>query len=352
MFRYEVTPMLSVRPSKISLTNMFRKQTLNEHNHWVDVLGSSSIAEQSPAPATERKKEPLKKAFHNFSISVNSQRNLRDKIQYLFQFAKGRNIKTANGKNLKNFKVCFLTLTLPSAQKHPTAEITKTCLDEFLQRCRKYLGMRNYVWRLEFQANGNVHYHIVTDTYVCYYWARKEWNSCLEQLGYVSAYANKMNGLSFTDYSSRYADKYNGNAQKLYKSYGDGRANNWRQPNSVDVKSAKGSDNISYYISKYFSKKEKTAVCNSLDNESNSFALRLCFWSRSLSACKAESMPLDYYSADIVNLFTKYNIGKKVLFDYCTVIYYSFNELPSFVKMIIGHYFNKLRDEIEYLPAC
>lgn len=66
--------------------------------------------------------------------------------------------------------------------------------------------MKNYVWRMEFQANGNVHYHIATDTYIDYFFIQKQWNAILEKLGYVSRYAQKMSGISLSEYQSRYSN--------------------------------------------------------------------------------------------------------------------------------------------------
>lgn len=345
------TPMLSIRPDRISLTQLVSKKFRNALGFYVTKEVAPLQAGETPALRSQVDKPILEKKFHNFEISVNSARNLKDKVSYLFQFAKPRNIKTVNGKNLLGFKVCFLTLTLPSKQVHTTAEITKTCLDDFLQKLRKHLGMQNYVWRMEFQANGNVHYHICTDTYIDYYYARKEWNKSLNQLGYVSAYASRMQSMPFWEYQENAKNGKYYNPEKCYKTYLEGKKHGWQQPNSVDVKNAKSSDNIGSYISKYFSKKEKTAKCNALDNESNAFALRLCFWSRSLSRCKSESMPLDYYSANIVELFRQCQCAREIVFDYCRVMYYSFYKLPAFLKELLGRYFTAVMSEADYIPA-
>lgn len=346
-----ITPLLSIRPNRISLTQSVVRRFKQENGTFICKYTPTPDAEKTSAPGTGVPSKKLEKKFHNFELSVNSQRNLRDKISYLFQYAKSRSIKTTNGKNIKNFKVAFITLTLPSKQIHPTAEITKTCLDDFLQKCRRYLGMQNYVWRMEFQANGNVHYHLATDTYIDYYWLLKEWNRSIDLLGYVSRYAKANEGTTYTEYLNRYKNSKNFNQDKIFKRYLQNVKYSWRNPNSVDVKNARNSDNISYYISKYFSKTEKGAKCNELDNEENSFALRLCFWSRSLSKCKGEAMPLDYYAANIIKLFERFKVGFRKVYDYATVIYYSFFELPPMLKSIIGEYFNRTMREDGYIPA-
>ena len=207
------------------------------------------------------------------------------------------------------------------------------------------------MWRLEFQANGNVHYHLATDVYIDYFFAQKHWNTILERLGYVSRFADRMSSMSYNEYLANHSNGGKVPNDVVYKRYLKGKSAKWCNPNTVDVKNAKSSDNISYYISKYFSKKEKSATCNLLDNETNAFGLRLCFWSRSLSRCKSDAMPFDYYAYDYVAILSRCKEVVKKVFDYCTVFYYSFNQLPPAVKSIIGDYFNNFRREINYIPA-
>lgn len=351
MDHISVTPMISIRPNRLSVTQLVRRVQLGQFLKKPENGQIQPVGNQVTKPLPGNQKKVLTKKFHDFSISVNSQRNLKDKISYLFQFAKARRIKTYNGKVIPNFKVCFLTLTLPATQKHCTAVISNKLLDTFLQVLRQRLGMQNYVWRLEFQSNGNVHYHIATDVYVDYYFAKKHWNNICETLGYISDYQQSMQSLSYTDYFKKYNSAGNIPADVVYKRWVRGKSDKWRNPNSVDVKNAKSSDNIAWYISKYFSKSEKGAKCNALDNEENSFALRLCFWSRSLSRCKSESMPFDYYAYDLIKIFENCAEVLRVCYDYCRVYYFSFSQLPGRVKSIIGAFFNQMRAEINYLPA-
>ena len=239
MQHLSVTPMISIRPNRLSVTQLVRRVNLGNFFEKSEI--NQNIGAVSPAvqPAVSVDKKKLIKKFHEFKISENSQRNLRDKISYLFQFAKARRIRTYSGKVLPNFKVCFLTLTLPSEQVHSTAEIYKYCLEPFLEVLRKRLKLQNYVWRLEHQSNGNVHYHIATDTYIDYFFAQKHWNAIIEKLGYVSRFASKMASLPFTEYQKRYSKNGTISPDILYKRWAKGKAEKWHNPNTVDVKNAK-----------------------------------------------------------------------------------------------------------------
>lgn len=345
-YKLNVLQMVSVLPSKVSVTTSISKSYRNSLGNWEYKERIKSVNSNS-----EKK---LVRKFHKFEISTNSARNLRKKIDFLYYYSNSRRVKTYSGKVISNFRVLFLTLTIPSNQVHNTGMIITNILDPFLQICRQRLKMQNYVWRLEFQANGNAHFHILTDTYIDYYFAKKHWNRCLNQLGYVDAYQSKMQSLSYTDYCQMYGRDYKGNKvsnELLFKRYNAGKSTNWKHPNSVDVKSIRSSREISFYISKYFSKKDKGQKCNDLDNEENSFALRLCYWSRSLSRLKLESMPYDYYDADFVQLLDADESVIRCVYDYCVVYYFDIAAVGIYLKKALNAVLERVRIEAEYISA-
>lgn len=348
-YKIHVLDKISISPSSVSFTQQISKQYKNSLGQWV-------FKESKPCVKNgEHKKEnTLQKKWHNMEISKNSQRNLRQKIEYLFLYAKPRRIRTYNNKILANFKVVFLTLKLPSKQVHNTSTIITECLQPLFELFRKRLNMVNYVYRVEFQKNGNVHFHICTDTYIDYYFALKHWNRLLEKLGYISAFAEQMNKLSLAQYAEKYGKNYLGEKLdfKIVKNrYENGVKKKWKNPNSVDVKNARGGDNIGLYISKYFSKKDGAKKMNELDNEENTFALRLCYWSRSLSRLKPESMPTDYYDIAIMRELAKDESVIICYYDYCTVIYFDYKKLKGLAKYYLELYFEQERVLSGYLPA-
>ncbi len=343
-YKLNVQEMISISPSKVCKTISVSKSYKDSMGYW----------ECAPLKKSTSTNQKLVKQYHNFEISNNSQKNLRSKIEWLFQYAKSRNVKTYTNKIIKNYKCGFITLTLPSKQKHNTGYIITQMLDEFLQQLRKRIKMINYVWRLEFQANGNAHFHIVTDSYADYYLVQKLWNAILNKHGYIEPYKDKMSALTYSDYIKKFGTKKDGTKienEILFKRYNYGKSTNWSNPNTVDCKNISKGGSISFYISKYFSKKEKSSKKNELDNEENSFALRLCFWSRSLSRCKSESMPTDYYDTKIFELLKNDPSVNIAYYDYCTVIYYEFQKLSGFVKEVLHRYFLKCRELDNYVPA-
>lgn len=301
---------------------------------------------------TDKKESTVKKQFHNYSISNNAYRNLKRKINWLYYLAKSKKIKTYSGKEIFNYKISFITLTLPSKQLTPTIEVTKQLLNPFLTEIKQRTNMDNYVWRLEFQKNGNVHYHLVTDTYIDYYIIRKIWNRLLESKGYIKTYRNKMQKLSLSDYVKTYDE----NSKILYadivKNYARNKRENWSNPPSVDVKSVISNKAIANYISKYFSKESNdNPICNDLDNEENSKSIRLWFCSRSLSKLKTVSDFCEAVPFDIFSIVSYCSDTKKIIGKYWTVILFELKNFSSsarkWIEMILKDYSKRMG----YSPA-
>lgn len=80
----------------------------------------------------------------------------------------------------------FITLTLPSKQIHDDNEIKRHILQPFLAECKRSLKLTHYIWTAETQKNGNIHFHIITPTYINKYMLQKIWNLHAETLGYIT----------------------------------------------------------------------------------------------------------------------------------------------------------------------
>lgn len=156
------------------------------------------------------------------SLTPFAKRKLKRAIQLLVASSKDKeapNFKT--GKMFK-FKVNFVTLTLPAPQDNVTdKDLKKYCLDNLIKRLRRKHKLNNYVWRAERQKNGNLHFHLISDTYIHYQSLRDNWNELLNKFGYIDKFEQK---------------------------YGH------RNPNSTDIHAVWKVKNLSQYFIKYMSK--------------------------------------------------------------------------------------------------
>lgn len=336
--RYLVAKKFSLTPNKAVIYS-----EVNRYDSSKDVYCSI-------ASGVERKN--LDRAFHNFKLSKNAHRNLRKKIEWLYYLAKPKSVTTLKGKKIYNFKCAFITLTLPSKQVHPTSYITSEFFNQWLTEMRKRFKMMNFVWRIEFQKNGNVHYHVCTDTYLDYFTVRRSWNRIINKGGYIDSYQNQWKGLKLSEYIEKVDPLSFALYSEVAKAYASGCKDDWRQPNSVDCKSVKSGTAVSFYISKYFGKADdEQCSCNELDTEENSKHLRLWFCSRSLS--KLHSIK-DYDGAVTFNPALWLRNSKKVIvkhFDYCTVIYYDIRKLSGNLMVDIRKMLHDYSKRQGYIPS-
>lgn len=341
-------PTFSLQPNKcIYYNTVFKKSSYtNEYKHISKFRESKRLIDD-----TGKKINRLIRKSHNFEISDNAYRTLQSKINWLYYLAKSKSVVTPKGQTISNMKIAFITLTLPSKQVHPTSFITSNLLNQFLTEIRERFKMENYVWRLEFQKNGNVHYHIVTDCYVNFYTLRQIWNRILSNYGYLQAYTKKMNSLSLLDYHKMY--NFNGkvsfdvNKERYIK----GKIENWSNPPSVDVKSVISDKSISNYISKYFSKdSDNNSIKNDLDTVENSKNMRLWFCSRSLSKLGKISEFIDAYKYDIFAIISTDSKIKKFISKYATIFYFEIKNLIGIARKQIDYILKKYAFDNKYLP--
>lgn len=85
----------------------------------------------------------------------------------------------------------FVTLTLPAQQTHTDNEIKRKCLTPFIATLQRKFNVWHYFWRAESQKNGNIHFHLIIDSFIAHGRLRAEWNACINKLGYVDRFQAK-----------------------------------------------------------------------------------------------------------------------------------------------------------------
>lgn len=346
---YIFIPSFSLEPNKLtSFNSVFIRDFANETIRSVHELkrtGANKFKEI-------RSENVIKRQSHQYTISDNAHRTLKRRINWLYYLAKSKSVKTSSGKSIYNFKIGFITLTLPSKQRTPTADVTKNLLNNFLTEIRQKTSMANYIWRLEFQKNGNVHYHIVTDVYLDYKLILLVWNRILKLNGYITDYQAKFTKLNLSAYNKKVNPDGKTDFSVIAKRFAKGKASNWEQPPSVDVKSVISNKAISNYISKYFSKDNAdNPIKNELDTPENSSNLRLWFCSRSLSQLKTVTNFCEAVDYDIFAIVSYASKTRKVYLQYATCIFFEIKEMAGsarkWLEMILKDYSKKQG----YIPA-
>lgn len=347
--RFLVVKKASIRPSKIVFYDQFLPvQQREKIDH--SKLDKSVVKDLVAMGVAVRVQPECNK--HNFEISVKASSRIKEKVTWLYELARNKTVTTSSGKKLFSFKMNFITLTLPATQEHTTAEITAVCLNQFLTECKTKFNLQNYVWRLEFQKNGNAHYHIATDTYIDYSDCKLIWNRCLQKLNYVARYQEKMHGMTFSEYVSIYSQNGKTPFNVLRERFGRGTATRWASPNTVDVRAVSNAKNIAFYISKYITKKSEIALNPIVtQREPMDSNLRLWFCSRSLSALDKIEVFIEEYDHLIDSCIGGLSSIRKYLYDYCQVWYFNASEQANEVKRNLWLLYRRYSNSTGYVPA-
>lgn len=300
------TSLVQVNASRISITNSYKQNTMQK-----------LVSKYQKKLFEQKHKEQYVKNFaavkNPFIISKASKRKIFDSINTMYCLSPARTIKMKNGKRLYNFQLSFITLTLPSEQKHTDLEIKNKCLNQLLVELSKHYDVKNYVWKAELQKNKNIHFHLVLDQYIDYQALRRRWNRIVNKLGYVDEYSNKMSKLSLSDYHALRSRSTNVNFQDSAKAYAKGKVSNWNNPNSVDVRKVKSKRDLAIYLSKYIAKSINSYNPNEQDQEREINFGRS--WSRSYSLAQMKFINKYIYSE--VKEVIKYLDNQKVLVKKC-----------------------------------
>lgn len=163
-------------------------------------------------------------------MTNGSQKRMKKAVDLLCQIARPVWINNPVIHKRMRHTLSFITLTISGRErKVNTKEGNKQLLEPWLRHMRRRALMRSYIWKAEFQKNGQLHYHITTNRWIHYQLIRDTWNNILAEKGLTSNW----------DYSTG------------------------KSPNSTDVHSVYKQEDISKYLAKYMSKISKDVKADS-----------------------------------------------------------------------------------------
>lgn len=191
-------------------------------------------------------------------LSKKAKRKLINAVNWLIASAKTKRIYSKQAGKSFEFKLNFITLTLPTTDHNITDhEFKSKLLHNFLSTCTAKFKLSNYVWKVEAQSNGNIHAHITTDVFMPWKDVRDTWNTILRKHGVLSKYTEKHSRMDLNSYLTEYAKGDLSKFPKLRKAYEIGVSENWQNPNTTDVHAVHKVNDLGSYLAKYFSKEEE-----------------------------------------------------------------------------------------------
>jgi len=93
-------------------------------------------------------------------FSPSAKKNLRKCVDILLQITKKNRFKNPITNKFQTHNLSFITLTLSDNTKYHPQEVYNNLLRPFLQWLSKSKNVKTYLWKLEFQKRGQIHYHI------------------------------------------------------------------------------------------------------------------------------------------------------------------------------------------------
>lgn len=214
--------------------------------------------EQKKSEAQLRAELNLKENKVKGELSNTSITKLKNAINWLTAAAPEKRVYHKETKKHYKFKLNFITLTLPTTEHSISDEyFKKKMLHNFLNTARYKFGLKNYVWKVEAQNNGNIHAHITTDTFIHYEALRKCWNKILDNNGLIAPYTQKHENMTFDEYNKIYNPDGKKAQSKVQQAFSSGCESKWKNPNSTDVKAVHKISDIAAYLVKYMAKSEE-----------------------------------------------------------------------------------------------
>lgn len=202
---------------------------------------------------------------HDGSLSANSSKKIRKILSFLVYLSHIVPQPLETQALPYVFKLNLITLTLPSTQIHSDQYLKRHALQPFLDYMKRNHDLSLYFWKAEIQDNGNIHFHITSNTWIHWSIIQNVWNRIMDTLGYIDSFAASQAEL--------YKNGFRIDLRKVWKNqktkkmeavptelqmnrYLKGSQSGWRNPNSTDVHSVKNISNLEGYLSGYMAKKD------------------------------------------------------------------------------------------------
>lgn len=216
-----------------------------------------------------------------------------------------------------SWKLNFIRLSLTQPQANITDHFVKnTLMTNFIKQIKYKDNLKSYVWKAEPQGNGNIHIHLVTDTYIHYSRIRYVWNMLLYKYNLMGNYID--NHSSF-------------------------------DANSTDVKALWSPASISKYFNKYFKKKNDKKDDNGKDyGERRKITGRVWGCSDNLHYNNRYNIFETDFCNDLWNVSNRYFESEIKHTDYCVIVNVNmnqfYNKLNNDSRELLFTYIKAVRD--------
>jgi hypothetical protein len=133
--------------------------------------------------------QPTKPAYSG-GVTAHSVKRMRSAIDILVQISPVKTIYNPVTKVFMPFTLNFVTLTIATGKSLEASFCHKNLLEPFLRKMRN-MGTFSYVWKLELQKRGQIHYHLASNMFLPWQDIRSTWNNLQRKNRLLDEYAKK-----------------------------------------------------------------------------------------------------------------------------------------------------------------
>jgi hypothetical protein len=168
------------------------------------------------------RKPPTRKGYSG-EITASTAKRISTAVDIFLQMSPKRQIFNPIIQRQQQFQLSFITLTIPQAEPVPASEghkALKIWLQHFKRPWHKKKmseQIKSYIWKAELQERKQLHYHVLTNSFLHYGEIRRIWNDCMRSREWLGGH---------------------------------------KDPNSTDVHSIYKIKDVRRYLSKYIAKQQ------------------------------------------------------------------------------------------------
>lgn len=125
-------------------------------------------------------------------MTKGAKKRIRKAVELLLMCSPVQKVFNPIINDIQKFRLTFITLTIPVESRQISIEEgNKVLLNPFLEVARKKFGVELYVWKAEFQARGQLHYHITCNRFILHDKIKAAWNKVLTDAEMMSEFKAK-----------------------------------------------------------------------------------------------------------------------------------------------------------------
>lgn len=197
-------------------------------------------------PGRAHLEHSLNNGLKRSETSLQTRRKIRTVIDWMTILCPIQYVYSKELNKTFYFRLGFITLTLPSPQKHKDSYLNKYLLQPFIRKIKAKYKVNHYIWKAETQGNGNIHWHFIVNKFIHYKLIRHQWNILLNKLNYFdqTKFSNSIFEANTTDVHSVYKVKNLGAYLSKYLSKTKTLSNSVRISNDYNNKPIEQDDSI------------------------------------------------------------------------------------------------------------